>query len=91
MGATSAVGLLSYDVGSKYGMGHPTPAVADTPLANLTKASPAQAGSYRMWHPDHPLFAFGGLVAITAGLLAFSGSVRVGRATAKASVGKTGD
>lgn len=88
---TSAVGLMGYDVGSKYGMGAPTPAYADTPLAQLTKASPGQAAADRLWHPDHPLFAFGAIIAVTAGLLAVSGSVRVGRTTAKASVGKTGD
>jgi hypothetical protein len=82
--------VLGYDVGAKYGMGSPTGAVADTPLAHITKATPAQNNT-RFYHPDHPLMAFGVLVGVTAGLLAFSGSVRVGKTTAKASIGKTGD
>lgn len=82
--------LLSYDVGRKYALGAPTPQHADTPLAQITKAAPDDAAAAKLWHPDHPLFAFGALVAVTAGLLAVSGSVRVGRATAQASIGKTG-
>lgn len=78
-----------YDVGAKYGMPTTTAAVADTPLANMTKASTAQANT-AFYHPDHPLMAFGVLLGVTAGLLAFSGSVRVGKTTAKASVGETG-
>jgi hypothetical protein len=82
---------LDYDLGYKYGMGRPTPGVADTPLAQVTKASPAQQNNTALYHPDHPLMAFAVLVGVTAGLLAFSGSVRVGKTTAKASVGKTGE
>jgi hypothetical protein len=81
--------LVGYDVGSKYGLHSPTGAQADTPLAQITKATPRQNDT-RLYHPDHPLMAFGVLVGVTAGLLAFSGSVRVGRTTAKASVGKSG-
>lgn len=39
--------------------------------------------------PDSPLLWFGGLLAVTVGLVAVSGSVRLGRAKVSASVGKT--
>jgi hypothetical protein len=81
---------LGYDVGAKYGLKTATPHNADTPIAQLTKAAPAQAASNALYHPDHPLFAFGALLAVTAGLLAFSGSVRVGRTKASANIGDTG-
>lgn len=40
--------------------------------------------------PDNPLFWFGGLAAVTFGLMAFSTSVRVGKTTASVNLGKTG-
>jgi hypothetical protein len=40
-------------------------------------------------HPDNPLFWFGSFLGVTFGLVAVSGSVRLGRARAGASVGKS--
>lgn len=40
--------------------------------------------------PQNPLLWFGGVLAVTVGLVAVSGSVRLGRAKVSASVGKTG-
>jgi hypothetical protein len=47
-----------------------TKAIADAPL----------------WSPDNPLFWFGGLLAITAGLFALSVNVKAGPAKAAASI-----
>ncbi len=39
------------------------------------------------WHPDSPLLWFAGIAAVAFGLMAFSTTVRVGRATGTVSIG----
>lgn len=53
-----------------------------TPAAGAAKAASPLS-------PENPLFWFGVLGAATFGLMAFSTSVRVGKATASVAVGKT--
>lgn len=87
----SALDALAPDYGSKYG-GSLIPgrsAPADTPLAQITGPAPAQVQAGHAWHPSSPLMAFGAILGVTFGLLAFSGSVRVGKTRAAASVGDT--
>ncbi len=39
------------------------------------------------WHPDSPLLWFAGIAAVAFGLMAFSTTVRVGKATGTVSIG----
>lgn len=41
-------------------------------------ASAVNANDSKPWHPDNPLFWFGGLLAVTLGLIGAATSVRVG-------------
>jgi hypothetical protein len=62
--------------------------------SNYTAGSHLEAGALAipdgfagLFHPDNPLFWLGGVLAVTFGLVAFSGSVRVARAKVSGSVG----
>ncbi len=50
------------------------------PNSSLASASASliEANGARIWHPDNPLFWFGGLLAVTLGLIGAATSVRVG-------------
>lgn len=54
-------------------------------------AGPAltERGAAKPWHPDSPLFWFGGLLAVTLGLIGASASVRFGPFRAGAAAGKS--
>lgn len=60
------------------------------------RASPVEAGAVAipdglrgLVSPHNPLFWFGGILAVTFGLVGVSGSVRVGKARATAGIDKT--
>lgn len=59
-------------------------------LGSLTAATASlnDAGA-KPWHPDSPLFWFGGLLAVTLGLIGASTSIRVGPFRAGVNAGKT--
>lgn len=62
----------------------PHPAAADTETTKLHAPGLTDSG---LTH--NPLVAFGALAAVVFGLMAFSTSVRVGKATGTISVGRT--
>ena len=81
-----------YDTVDPYNLLGVKPAAMLNPhqVADSSKLAPASASllehnSARIWHPDNPLFWFGGLLAVTLGLIGAATSVRVG--PFKASVG----
>jgi hypothetical protein len=85
--------LDGYSPAARYGLAGPasTPDPAnDTQLSVVRGSSVATANSQKLWHPDNPLFVLGVIAAVTFGLMAASTTVRVGKTTASASVGKTG-
>lgn len=51
-------------------------------------ASAEPDGWAGLLHPDNPMLWLGGLIAVAAGLIGFSGSARVGKAKFSASVDK---
>jgi hypothetical protein len=69
------------------------PPAASTSDALPTVARPSGADelALKWWHPDNPLVAFGAILLVTAGLLAGSSTVRVGRTRASVTVGDTGE
>lgn len=58
-----------------------------TSLTGLSTPGERDADAGKPWHPESPLFAFGVLLALTTGLMAFGTSVRVGNARGSLSVG----
>lgn len=77
--------------GSAFGPGRlgplsagPHPAAADTETTKLHAPGLTDAGLVH-----NPMIAFGALAAVVFGLMAFSTSVRVGKATGTISVGRT--
>jgi hypothetical protein len=75
----------------KYGWRPPSVAAGQPSVELSAVPSPAVNAAHEAapWHPDNPLFWFGVLGAATFGLMAFSTSVRVGKATAVVAVGST--
>jgi hypothetical protein len=73
----------------KYGISTSGPA-ANVPTELHTVTSPSAAGSSagKLLSLDNPLTAIGLLIAVTAGLAAFSTSVRVGNSSASLNLGK---
>lgn len=66
----------------------PPPAASTSDaLPKIARPSGADEFSLKWWHPDNPLVAFGAILLVTAGLLAGSSTVRVGRTRASVSVG----
>lgn len=88
----SGLDTLAPNFGAKYGgsLISANPAPADTPLTRITGPTENQVQASKPWHPSSPMMAFGAILGVTFGLLAFSGSVRAGRTTARVSVGDTG-
>lgn len=77
-----------YTASSMYGA--PAPAMPSAGVAAPTApmaTSGVATGWRRIVDPRNPLFWFGAVLAVTTGAAAFAGSVRVGKATAKVSVG----
>lgn len=71
----------------KYRLGGGTaPDNTGSPLAIVSGPAQYAADAAHAYHPDSPLFWAAGLIAVTFGLVGISGSVRVGRARASASV-----
>lgn len=66
----------------------PASASYDTSPGIATSAGPGFLDDLPVWHPNHPLFIFGGLLLAAAGLIGFSASGRVGPVKAAGSVGK---
>ena len=62
---------------------------AQTELAAVATPAAGEAGAAKLLSPENPLLWFGGLAALTFGLMAFSTSVRVGGTTASVAVGNT--
>jgi hypothetical protein len=62
----------------------------DTLRVSIPHVQAGAGQSVPPWSPQHPLFWFGALLLATgAGLFAVSGSVRVAKTNASASVGKS--
>lgn len=59
---------------------------ADTRLDNIATGSADNPGGDLM-HPNNPLLAFAVIAAVTFGLMAFSTSVRVGKAKGTLTIG----
>ncbi len=74
---------------AKYGLYESAPSPATTGLTAIPTPRAGAAAVSNPLHPDNPLFWFGILGAATFGLMAFSTSVRVGKATASVAVGST--
>lgn len=94
MGASSMESWLTGSYTERYGgaflgyQGQASPAAAGG-MSELPKAAASPTGDVLAnLRPGSGLFAFGVLAAISVGLMAFSTTVRVGHATASASVGK---
>lgn len=64
---------------------------SNTPTSLDGLGSPGERGqaAAKPWDPASPLFAFGLLLAVTTGLMAFGTSVRVGGTSASLNVGNT--
>jgi hypothetical protein len=59
----------------------PTAAMTDTTPGVGRSAGPGRyshSDGKPLWHPDHPMFWVGGLLAVTVGLVAASTELRVG-------------
>lgn len=65
--------------------------VTTTPSELHSMATPAEGSESKLspWSPENPVFWLAAVVAVTAGLAAFSTSVRVGKASASISLGST--
>ncbi len=74
---------------AKYGLYEQAPSPATTELTAIASPRQGSAAVSNPLHPDNPLFWFGLIGAATFGLMAFSTSVRVGKATASVAVGST--
>lgn len=93
---SSTWALSSADVASKYGgswmrQQSASPAVAGgmTELASVNKAATAPASGIKgALESGSGLIAFGGLAAISLGLMAFATTVRIGHAEGHVGVGK---
>lgn len=73
----------------KYGLSTSGPASnAPTELPSIASPSEKGAAMGKLFSLDNPLTAFGVVLAVTAGLAAFSTSVRVGNASASLDLGK---
>jgi hypothetical protein len=69
------------------GMLNPHQVAPNSPLSSASVSLLERDGS-KPWHPDNPLFWFGGLLAITFGLIGAATSVRVGPFKASLGAGK---
>ena len=74
--------------GARYGLNRTNTAPA-TELTSIPTPTQGAADDANPWHPSNPLFWFGGLAALTFGLMAFSTTVRVGGAHASVSLGNS--
>jgi hypothetical protein len=73
-----------------YGIAPSTPNYGVTSAPTQHMATSDIANGWRgLVDPNNPLTWLGGLLVLTLGLAAVSGTVRVGKVTATASVGKT--
>lgn len=66
----------------------PPVAGVNPPPPSIARSSGPAPAHEALFSPDNPLFWFAGLLAATLGLIALSGSIRVGPASASASLGK---
>lgn len=74
----------------KYGGAFLTaPKTTSTHMGASDVAGPALATNRPVWSPEHPLFWFGSIAAVSFGLMAFSTTVRVGHARVSTAVGTT--
>jgi hypothetical protein len=74
----------------KYGISTSGPAAnAPTELHSVTAPSESGTTAGQLLSLDNPLTAFGVVLAVTVGLMAFSTSVRVGKTTASLNLGST--
>lgn len=81
---------MNFDAYSLYGTPRSTPASASVDVSPgiATAAGPAISDDFPLWHPNHPMFVFGVLLAAAAGLVGFASSGRVGPASASVQLGK---
>lgn len=63
----------------------PIPSFGSTSLAQQTRAP---GDDDPAWHPNNPLFWFGGLLLVTFGLIGATSSLRVGPVRASVKAGK---
>lgn len=83
MGVTSI-----FDVTAQQRYGLPSGAQTRDDSTLATTAGPAPIAGTPLWHPNHPLFWVGGILALTFGFAFASTTVRVGPAHAHAALGK---
>jgi hypothetical protein len=63
-------------------------AVSQSSHLSAATVSSIERNEARPWHPDNPLFWFGGLLLVTFGLIGAATSVRVGPFKASVGAGK---
>ena len=79
--------MLAQDI---YGLAPPAPTFGVNSAPTQHMATSDVANGWRaLVDPNNPLVWAGGFLLLTFGFMAVSGSVRVGKVTASASVGKT--
>lgn len=85
------MGATTWAPGSsdRYRVAPTIPSRSPTELHAVPTPAVGAAKAASPLNPENPLFWFGVLGAATFGLMAFSTSVRVGKATASVAVGKT--
>ncbi len=67
----------------------PPPVGVSPSPPGIERAAGPSVDHLPLFSPDNPLFWFGALLAATLGLIAVSGSIRVGPASVSGQVGKT--